>query len=242
MGPPPMLLLPSLLLPTLVKKYPCINGISCWVIHLLQLLVTSSSQINCPWFPPSYPQFVLHVSRARVIIFISISVLFLVIFCNFFSLMHGPNNRFYLSIVDDFSKYTWLYPLRLKSDVCATFLRFKQLVETYCDTKIMSVQSDNGDEFRPLQTSLTAMRVFYRLSCPHTHHQMGSVERKHRHIVETGLTLLVTSTVPFTFWDSAFDTATYLINRLPSKVTQQKSPFEYLFKISPNYKFLKKFG
>jgi len=152
------------------------------------------------------------------------------------------NNRFYLSIVDDFSKYTWLYSLRFKSDVCATFLRFKQLVETYCDTKIMSVQNDNGDEFRPLQISLTAMRVSYRLSCPHTHHQMGSVERKHHHIVETILTLLATATIPFTFWDSAFDTATYLINRLPSKVTQQKSPFEYLFKISPNYKFLKKFG
>jgi hypothetical protein len=67
------------------------------------------------------------------------------------------NNCFYLSIVDDFSKYTRFYPLKLKSDVCAIFLHFKQLVETYFGTKIISVQSDNGGEFRPLQTSLTAM-------------------------------------------------------------------------------------
>jgi hypothetical protein len=86
------------------------------------------------------------------------------------------------------------------------------------------------------------MGVSYHLSCPHTRHQMGSVERKHRHIVETGLTLLATANVPLSFWDSAFETAVYLINRLPSKVTKQKSPFETLFNISPDYKLLKIFG
>jgi hypothetical protein len=139
------------------------------------------------------------------------------------------NNRFYLSVVDDFSKYTWLYPLETKSDVCATFLRFKQLVETDFNTKIISIQSDNGGKFRPLQTSLTSMEISYRLSFPHTHHQMGTVERKHRHIVETGLSLLATASIPLNFWDSAFETATYLINRLPSKVTPKKSPFQLLF-------------
>jgi hypothetical protein len=122
------------------------------------------------------------------------------------------NKRFYLSVADDFSKYTWLYPLETKSEVCATFLRFKQLVETYSNTKIVSVQSDNGGEFSPHKTSLTSMGISYRLSCPHTHHQMGTVERKHRHIVETGLSLLATASIPLTFWDSAFETNVYVIN------------------------------
>jgi len=51
-----------------------------------------------------------------------------------------------------------------------------------------------------------------------------------------------TASVPLSFWDSAFETVVYLINRLPSKKTKQKSPFENLFNISPNYKFLKIFG
>jgi hypothetical protein len=72
-------------------------------------------------------------------------------------------NRFYLSIVDDFNKYTWLYHLESKSVVCPTFLRFKQLVKTYFGTKIISVQSDNGGEFKPLQTSLNYMGVSYLL-------------------------------------------------------------------------------
>jgi hypothetical protein len=71
---------------------------------------------------------------------------------------------------------------------------------------------------------------------------MGSMERKHWHIVETGLSLLTTANVPFSLWDSAFETATYLINRLQSKVTHKRSPYEYLFNISHDYKFLKIFG
>jgi len=143
-------------------------------------------------------------------------------------------------VVDNFSKYTWLFPLATKSEVCATFLRFKQLVETFFITKIRSVQSDNGGEFHPLQTALNSMGVSYRLSYPHTHHQMGTVERKHRHIVKTGLSLLATASVPFTF--TAFETATYLINQLPSEVTKKKSPYECLFHLNPDYKYLKIFG
>jgi histone deacetylase 1/2 len=32
--------------------------------------------------------------------------------------------------------------------------------------------------------------IHHRLICPHTHEQNDTVERRHRHIVETGLTLL----------------------------------------------------
>jgi hypothetical protein len=89
---------------------------------------------------------------------------------------------------------------------------------------------------------LSASGISYRQTCPHTHHQNGSVERKHRHIVDIGLALLAHSHVPFKFWDDAFDTATFLINRLPSSVNKLKSPFELLFGKSPDYKFLKYFG
>uniref|UniRef100_A0A2N9I4N5 Uncharacterized protein n=1 Tax=Fagus sylvatica TaxID=28930 RepID=A0A2N9I4N5_FAGSY len=84
--------------------------------------------------------------------------------------------------------------------------------------------------------------ISHRLSCPHTHQQNGSVERKHRHIVETGLTLLAYSSVPFSYWDEAFLTAAYLINCLPSPITQHKSLIDILYHKSPDYKFLKTFG
>ncbi|GJW13377.1 beta-grasp domain-containing protein [Tanacetum coccineum] len=52
----------------------------------------------------------------------------------------------------------------------------------------------------------------------HVHKQIKFVERRHRHIVETGLTLLAQSGVSSRFWHFAYDTAVYLINRMPSRI------------------------
>lgn len=84
--------------------------------------------------------------------------------------------------------------------------------------------------------------ILHRLSCPHTSEQNGFVERRHRHVVETGLTLLAQSGVPTRFWNFAFETATYLINRMPSRNSSQISPFEHLFKRKPDLSFLRVFG
>ena len=54
------------------------------------------------------------------------------------------------------------------------------------------------------------------------HHQNGSVERKLRHIVYTRLALIAHSHVPLKFWDDAFDTACYLIDKLFSSVNPSK--------------------
>lgn len=58
--------------------------------------------------------------------------------------------------------------------------------------------------------------IHHRLSCLGSHQQNGTAERKHRHIVEHGLALLENASMPLKYWDDAFRTYVYLINRLPS--------------------------
>ena len=129
-----------------------------------------------------------------------------------------------------------------KSDAFHIFLQFQKYVECFFNTQIKSVQSDWGGEYRTISTFFKNCGIVHRVSCPHTHQQQGSIERKHRHIVETGLSLLSHAHMPFRFWDDAFQIACYLINRLPTPVIQNKSPFEKLFHFVPNYLFLKTFG
>lgn len=57
------------------------------------------------------------------------------------------------------------------------------MVELQFGTKNKSLQTDWGGEFRPFTKFLNELGVIHRLICPHTHHQNGVVERKHRHIV-----------------------------------------------------------
>ncbi|MCH93963.1 retrovirus-related pol polyprotein from transposon tnt 1-94, partial [Trifolium medium] len=107
---------------------------------------------------------------------------------------------------------------------------------------LLVVWTDGGGEFRPLTKYLTDQGIIHRLTCPHTHHQNGLVERKHRHLVETGLTLLSQAQLPMKFWDHAFVTAAFLINRIPTPVLHNKSPYFVLLNKQPDYKSLKIFG
>jgi len=67
-------------------------------------------------------------------------------------------------------------------------------------------------------------------------------KRKHRHIVETGLTLLAQSKLSLRHWVDVFNTAVYLINRLPTLVLKHQSPYVKLLQKNPDYSFLKVFG
>jgi hypothetical protein len=147
-----------------------------------------------------------------------------------------------VSFLDDFSRYTWLFPIACKSDVYTIFNQFKLYVERYFSCSIKSVQSDWGGEYRSLSKILQHHGITHRLSCPHTHQQNGAIERKHRHIVETSLALLSFASVPRQYWDDAFVTACYLINRMPTPLLKNQSPFELLFKTPPDYKILHIFG
>jgi histone deacetylase 1/2 len=75
------------------------------------------------------------------------------------------------------------------------------------------------------------MGISHHVSCPHTCQQNGTAERKHRHIVETGLALLAHSSLPLRYWDEAFLTVCYLINRMPMPVLQKDIPVHRLFSV-----------
>jgi len=78
------------------------------------------------------------------------------------------------------------------------------------------------------------------MACPYTHQQQGTVERRHRHIVETTLALLAVSSVPQQHWD--FMTVSFFINLLPTLVLNHISPVKKLFHRPQDYKFLRVFG
>ncbi|GJX29430.1 putative RNA-directed DNA polymerase, partial [Tanacetum coccineum] len=154
----------------------------------------------------------------------------------------SDGHNYFLLCVDDFSRYMWIFPLTHKSDVFNVFKQFITVIERQFNTKLKSVQTDWGGEFRNLSTFFTSLGILHRRSCPHTSEQNGLVERRHRHVVETGLTLLSQSAVPTKFWHFAYDTAVYLINRMPSRNSSNTSPFEHIFKRKPDFSFLKVFG
>jgi hypothetical protein len=152
--------------------------------------------------------------------------------------------KYYIIFIDDFSRYSWFYPLHYKSEAFDNFVKFKLMAENQLNCKIRQLQSDGGGEFSSLrfQSFLTQNGIIHRKTCPHTSQQNGLAERKLRHILETGLTLLAHSGLSKKYWVDAFLTSVYIINRLPTPVLQNSSPFEKLFHKIPEYSLLRVFG
>ncbi|KAH9725329.1 retrovirus-related pol polyprotein from transposon RE1 [Citrus sinensis] len=157
-------------------------------------------------------------------------------------IISGKGYRYYLSIVDNHTRYTWIYPLTSKAETAQTFIDFKNQIEKTLNKQIKCLQTDMGREFRPLTKFLRNNGIMFRHSCPYTSIQNGQVERKHRHIVETALTMLAQANMPLKLWWNAFETAAYLINRMPTQALGHISPYKKLYNNEPDYAFLKTFG
>ncbi|KAI3815242.1 hypothetical protein L1987_14903 [Smallanthus sonchifolius] len=76
---------------------------------------------------------------------------------------------------------------------------------------------------------LTSYGTIHQSSCTDTPQQNGVAERKHRHLMETARSFLLSAEVPSVFWGEALLTAQHVINRIPTSHNDGMSPFESLF-------------
>jgi len=73
---------------------------------------------------------------------------------------------YYVSFIDDHSKFTWLYLLRHKSEVFSIFHEFQSLVERQFGRKIQTIQTDWGGEYQALHPFFKHVGITHQVSCP----------------------------------------------------------------------------
>ncbi|XP_024013061.1 uncharacterized protein LOC112087269 [Eutrema salsugineum] len=108
-------------------------------------------------------------------------------------------------------------------------------------TMVKAVRSDNAPELR-FEALFKSKGIISYHSCPETPEQNSVVERKHQHILNVACSLMFQSHVPLEYWGDCVLTAVFLINRLPTPLLQDKSPYEVLTSKRPDYKGLRVFG
>jgi hypothetical protein len=86
---------------------------------------------------------------------------------------------YYVSFIDDYSKFTWISLIKHKSEVFDFFWDFQVHAERLLNHKILAVQTDWGGEYQKLSPFFARLGISHLVSCPHTHQQNGSTERKH---------------------------------------------------------------
>ncbi|RLM57903.1 hypothetical protein C2845_PM18G13220 [Panicum miliaceum] len=152
--------------------------------------------------------------------------------------------KFYLVLVDDYTHFCWMFPLRHKSGVHEHIVQFVAYAHTQFSFPVCCFQADNGTEFinNASATFLASRGILLRTSCPYTSAQNGKAERMLRTLNNTVRTLLFHAAMPPSYWVEALSTAVFLINRQPSSSIRNSIPYHLLHRKMPDYSILRVFG
>lgn len=110
--------------------------------------------------------------------------------------------------------------------------------------KIKILRSNNGGEYTSttFKQHLASHGIIQQTSCPYTPQHNGVAERKNRHLMEVARSMMFHANVPKRFWGDVVVIATYLINRTPTRVLLDATPYEVLNKTKPSIDHLCVFG
>ncbi|GKD94437.1 putative RNA-directed DNA polymerase [Tanacetum coccineum] len=105
--------------------------------------------------------------------------------------------KYFLTIVDDFSRAVWVFLIKNKDEVFNEIFNFVKLVHNQFDTKIKVMRSDNGTEFvnKRLNAFYNDLGIIQQTSCVYTPSQNGIAERKHTHLLNVARSLMLPTSI-----------------------------------------------
>ncbi|KAJ9557001.1 LOW QUALITY PROTEIN: hypothetical protein OSB04_011615 [Centaurea solstitialis] len=121
--------------------------------------------------------------------------------------------KYYILVLDDFSHFLWVFPLRVKSNVFQAFSTFRAYVVNQFKTDIQSFQCDNGKAERVIRTINNVMR-----------------------------TILFQASLPPNFWAEVLNMSVHILNLLPTTTLSFQLPCEILYGTFPTFTHLGVFG
>ncbi len=154
------------------------------------------------------------------------------------------NSRYFITFIDDYSRYHTVYALKSKDEALQKFKEFAEKVENRFGYKIKGLRSDNGGEYvsNEFEDFLKERGITHEPTIPYSPQQNGIAERANRTLMETVRCLLHQGGVPLRFWAEALSVATYLKNCSPTSCFGGETPHERWWNVKPDVSKLKVFG
>uniref|UniRef100_A0A2N9GAW9 Integrase catalytic domain-containing protein n=1 Tax=Fagus sylvatica TaxID=28930 RepID=A0A2N9GAW9_FAGSY len=154
----------------------------------------------------------------------------------------GGGRKYFVTFIDDCTKYCYVYLLRSKDEALESFIHYKKEVENQLNKKIKVLRSDRGGEYEsPFGEFCSQHGIVHQTTAPYSPQQNGVAERKNRTLKEMMNAMLISSGLPQNLWGEAILSANYILNKLPQKKLD-KTPYELWKGRTPSYQFLKVWG
>ena len=134
--------------------------------------------------------------------------------------------------------------LRSKAEVFENFAVYRQRAEKDTAKTVRSLRSDGGGEYmsEKFLTYLRVAGIVKHTTPPYTPAQNGMAERANRTIMESERCMLADAQLGNAFWGYAVLAATHILNRMPSRAHEGRSPIEVWTGAKPSIAHLRVFG
>ncbi|CAI7758145.1 unnamed protein product, partial [Closterium sp. NIES-53] len=154
--------------------------------------------------------------------------------------------EYFLTIVDVYTRMTWVYVLSKKSDVAETVKTdWLPMVERQQDRLVKAIRTDRGGEFLSKEFGLWLKKngIRHSLTMPYSPAMNGIADRANRTITETARGLLIEAGLPEYFWPDAVRSACVAKNRALTHVGADKwVPYVEWIGRKPKVDMLRVFG
>ncbi|CAI7889807.1 unnamed protein product [Closterium sp. NIES-53] len=142
------------------------------------------------------------------------------------------HERYFLLVVDDYSCYTTVFPLRSKGDVAEVLIDWirvarHQLRERFdSDFPVLRLHSDRGGEFSSarLGTFCRAQGICQTFTLPDSPQQNGIAERRIGMVMDVARTSMIHAAAPHFLWPFAVQYAAHQLNLQPRVSLPETSP------------------
>ena len=149
--------------------------------------------------------------------------------CGPFPMASWNGQTYFITFIDDFFRYGYLYLIHDKSQSLDVFKNYKAEVENQLNERIKSVRSNCGGEYYgryngsgeqrpgPFAKFLEECGIVPQYTMLGTPNMNGVAERRNRTLKDMVRSMISHSTLPTSLWGKALKTAEYILNRVPTK-------------------------
>nr|GEY06682.1 hypothetical protein [Tanacetum cinerariifolium] len=147
--------------------------------------------------------------------------------CDPFKIMSRQGASYFVTFIDGFSHYGYVYLLKHKHEVFENFKVFQKEVENQLEKTIKSLRSDRGGEYMSQEflDHLKDHGIIAHRTPPYTPQYNGVSERRNRTLLDMVRSMMSQTTLSKSFWDYALETAARILNMVPTKKVE-KTPYE----------------
>ncbi|CAM9672890.1 unnamed protein product, partial [Heterosigma akashiwo] len=162
-----------------------------------------------------------------------------------FSVRSVTGNRYVLILIEHYSDYCWIYPLKNKSQATANIMTLFELLHNQLGTYPNKFRTDRGGEFYndELQSFLSNKGIIAESGPASTPEYNMKQERKQLFLETMANAQLDASPLTKGYWDLSWVVAVYVSNRLPAhKDKGFLTRFELLWNKKPDVSHIRPFG